>query len=128
MPCTDFKSDGAHRKMGAVGSIPSRLRHSFRSLEELIDFASGKELLKGMVDQMGDAGIAELLPFPFLAIVGQNGMKLALMLGLINPNVGGILLIGIGVSNLLEIKKIRVGNMLPALFIAPLIVWVLSLF
>lgn len=40
---------------------------------------------------------------------------------------GGILLIGIGVSNLLEIKKIRVGNMLPAVFIAPLIVWVLSL-
>jgi magnesium chelatase subunit I len=68
--------------------------HSFRSLKELIDFASGKELLKGMVDQMGDAGIAELLPFPFLAIVGQNEMKLALMLGLINPNVGGILLVG----------------------------------
>jgi uncharacterized membrane protein YqgA involved in biofilm formation len=41
---------------------------------------------------------------------------------------GGILLIGIGISNLLEIKKIRVGNMLPALFIAPLIVWVLNLF
>ena len=41
---------------------------------------------------------------------------------------GGILLIGIGISNLLEIKKIRVGNMLPALLIAPLIVWVLSLF
>lgn len=41
---------------------------------------------------------------------------------------GGILLIGIGISNLLEIKKIRVGNMLPGLFVAPLIVWVLSLF
>ncbi len=40
---------------------------------------------------------------------------------------GGVLLIGIGVSNLLEIKKIRIGNMLPALMIAPLIVWVLSL-
>lgn len=41
---------------------------------------------------------------------------------------GGVLLIGIGISNLLEIKKIRIGNMLPALLIAPLIVWVLSLF
>ena len=41
---------------------------------------------------------------------------------------GGILLIGIGVSNLLEIKKIRVGNMLPSLLIAPLIVWAWSLF
>jgi hypothetical protein len=41
---------------------------------------------------------------------------------------GGILLIGVGVSNLLEIKKMRVGNFLPALVVAPLIVWVLSLF
>jgi uncharacterized membrane protein YqgA involved in biofilm formation len=41
---------------------------------------------------------------------------------------GGILLIGVGISSLLEIKKIRVGNMLPALLVAPLIVWVLSLF
>lgn len=41
---------------------------------------------------------------------------------------GGVLLIGVGISNLLEIKKIRVGNMLPALFIAPLIVWVLGQF
>ena len=41
---------------------------------------------------------------------------------------GGILLIAIGISNLLEIKKIRAGNMLPALLVAPIIVWVLSLF
>lgn len=41
---------------------------------------------------------------------------------------GGILLIGIGISNLLEIKKVRIGNMLPALLVAPFIVWTLSLF
>lgn len=41
---------------------------------------------------------------------------------------GGILLIAIGISNLLEIKKIRAGNMLPALLIAPFLVWALSLF
>lgn len=40
---------------------------------------------------------------------------------------GGVLLMGVGISNLLEIKKIRVGNMLPALLVAPLIVWVLGL-
>jgi uncharacterized membrane protein YqgA involved in biofilm formation len=40
---------------------------------------------------------------------------------------GGILLIGVGMSNLLEIKKIRVGNFLPALAAAPLIVWGLGL-
>jgi uncharacterized protein len=41
---------------------------------------------------------------------------------------GGVLLLGIAISSLLEIKKIRVGNFLPALVIAPLIVWIISLF
>lgn len=39
-------------------------------------------------------GRAETEPFPFLAIVGQVEMKLALTLSLINPEVGGVLLIG----------------------------------
>ena len=38
---------------------------------------------------------------------------------------GGVILIGVALSNLLEIKKIRVGNFLPALAVAPLIVWFL---
>jgi magnesium chelatase subunit I len=41
-----------------------------------------------------DLGIAETLPFPFLAMVGQREVKLALLLVLINPRVGGTLLIG----------------------------------
>jgi len=41
---------------------------------------------------------------------------------------GGILLLGLAVSSLLEIKKIRVGNFLPALVISPLIVAVLAAF
>lgn len=41
---------------------------------------------------------------------------------------GGVILLGLAISSLLEIKKIRVGNMLPGLAIAPLIVWILSLF
>lgn len=41
---------------------------------------------------------------------------------------GGLMLVGLAVSSLLEIKKIRTGNFLPALAIAPLIVWVMSLF
>jgi len=38
---------------------------------------------------------------------------------------GGILIMGIGVGSLLELKPIRVGNFLPALLIAPIIVAVL---
>ena len=41
---------------------------------------------------------------------------------------GGVILMGLALSSLLEIKKIRAGNFLPALVIAPLIVWILSLF
>ena len=40
--------------------------------------------------------------------------------------VGGVMLMGIAVSSLLEVKKIRVGNFLPALFITPLLVWIVS--
>jgi uncharacterized membrane protein YqgA involved in biofilm formation len=41
---------------------------------------------------------------------------------------GGVILMGLALSSLLEIKKIRTGNFLPALAVAPLIVWILSLF
>ena len=41
---------------------------------------------------------------------------------------GGVLLLGIAISSLLEIKPIRVGNFLPALAVAPLLVAVIELF
>jgi magnesium chelatase subunit I len=41
-----------------------------------------------------DQGLAEHLPFPFMALVGQIEMRMALLLAVINPNVGGVLLIG----------------------------------
>ena len=62
------------------------------SLQELLEKASG---VKALLDhEMDDAGLAENIPFPFLALVGQNQMKLALLLSLLNPNLGGVLLIG----------------------------------
>lgn len=68
-----------------------RVAHSFRNLRELVDYVAGKSL-PPLAPEEGR--LTEPLPFPFLAIVGQQEMKLALLLGLINPNVGGILLIG----------------------------------
>nr|MBN1229629.1 ATP-binding protein [Anaerolineae bacterium] len=41
-----------------------------------------------------DLGLAEHLPFPFMGFVGQLEMRTALLLAVINPNVGGVLLIG----------------------------------
>ncbi len=40
--------------------------------------------------------------------------------------VGGVLLLGIAISSLLEIKPIRVGNFLPSLAVAPLIIAILT--
>jgi magnesium chelatase subunit I len=68
-----------------------RMAHPFRSLRELVDYVSGRSVGPATEE---DTGLAEALPFPFLAIVGQQEMKLALLLGLVNPAVGGILLIG----------------------------------
>ena len=42
----------------------------------------------------GDRGLADEARFPFLALVGQVEMKLALILTLINPAAGGVLLVG----------------------------------
>lgn len=42
--------------------------------------------------------------------------------------VGGVMLLGLAISSLLELKTIRVSNFLPALVIAPLIVALLSFF
>jgi len=39
---------------------------------------------------------------------------------------GGVMLLGLAISSMLEIKQIRVGNFLPALAFAPLIVWILN--
>ncbi len=42
--------------------------------------------------------------------------------------VGGLILMAIAISSLLEIKKIRTGSFLPALLITPLIAWLLERF
>jgi len=68
-----------------------RVANPIRSLRELVDFVAGKSLPPFSPE---DGRVTENLPFPYLAIVGQYEMKLALLLGLINPNIGGILLIG----------------------------------
>jgi magnesium chelatase subunit I len=63
-----------------------------RSLKELIDKVTGRGVQAPQLAE--ETGLAETLPYPFLAIVGQREMKLALILALINPVAGGVLLIG----------------------------------
>jgi magnesium chelatase subunit I len=63
-----------------------------RSLTELIQRAGAQRFLEAPAPE--DLGLADHLAFPFLALVGQQEMKLALLLTIINPNVGGVLLLG----------------------------------
>ncbi len=82
---TDTQQSSAPPQQGNAQPPP-------RSLKELIDRVTGRNLKP--MHEMGDAGIAEVLPYPFLALVGQREMKLGLLLALVNPAVGGVLLIG----------------------------------
>jgi magnesium chelatase subunit I len=68
------------------------MTHPVDSLTELLAQASSRRFLEAVPDE--DLGLADHITFPFLALVGQQEMKLALLLTLINPNVGGVLLIG----------------------------------
>jgi magnesium chelatase subunit I len=70
----------------------AQIESSIRSLKDLVEYTSGREIQEPQAQQ--DSGLVELLPFPFLALVGQTEMKYALLLALINPAIGGVLLIG----------------------------------
>jgi magnesium chelatase subunit I len=86
-------SEGNKPPPAEIGqSTEEQTRGGPRSLRELIDLVSGRGFRSQFPAE--DAGILEPLPFPFLALVGQQEMKLALILTLINPAIGGVLLIG----------------------------------
>ncbi len=65
---------------------------SVQSLHELIDLVTGRSFQSQLPQE--DMGIAEVLPFPFMGLVGQAEMKLALLIAVVNPLVSGVLLLG----------------------------------
>ncbi len=71
---------------------PLQTDSTIRPLKEIVEHVSIKKIDESQ--NQPDSGLVELLPFPFLAMVGQVEMKYALLLGLINPAIGGVLLIG----------------------------------
>lgn len=62
------------------------------SLKDLIEQASAQRFLR--VTSPEPRSLAEPHPFPFLALVAQREMKLALLLALTNPGISGVLLVG----------------------------------
>ena len=115
--------------MAILGSIQDGLRGDFSTLA-----------IKSVLDCFASLAFASTLGvgvlFSVLVIlVYQGGISLlaAQLNSLVTPAMlaemtaaGGVILVGIAISSLLELKKIRVGNFLPALVIAPLIVWALA--
>ena len=62
------------------------------SLMELLEQVSAQRILQEPSPEKH--GLNEPQPFPFLALVAQHEMKVALMLALINPSLSGVLLVG----------------------------------
>lgn len=103
--------------------------------------------VKSVLDGFASAAFASSLGIGVLfsvipVFVVQGGISLAAMqlgrfmsisVAASDPHIieltatGGVILIGLAMSSLLEIKRIRVGNMLPALIAAPVVVWLLEL-
>lgn len=116
--------------MTILGSIQDGLTgdYSLLAIKSVLDGFAGLAFASSL-------GVGVLFSIPVI-LVYQGGISLlaAQAQAVTTPAmmnemtaVGGILLIGIAISSLLEIKPIRVGNFLPALLIAPLIVVLLAI-
>ncbi len=110
------------------------------SISDGLGLGSQQLLVKSVLDGFASIAFAASLGVGVLfsaAAVGiiQGGMTLAAFLlgGFLAPDqvdlleaTGGIILIGLGLR-LLEIREIRVADMLPALAIAPVLTWAVAL-
>lgn len=73
------------------GPLPEYQNLEGSLLLQILNDAGARRLLRMPAE---DLGIADDIPYPFIAMVGQLEMRFALMLALINPSIGGVLLIG----------------------------------
>ena len=117
--------------MGVLGSISDGLKGDYLTLS-----------IKSVLDGITSLAFASTLgigvafsAIPTLVYQGAISLLAAQLNSIMSNSMmnemtatGGVLLVGIGFSSLLEIKKIRVGNFLPSLLLAPIIVYLLSLF
>jgi uncharacterized membrane protein YqgA involved in biofilm formation len=117
--------------MAILGAIQDGLTGDFQLL-------AVKSMLDGFASLAFAASLGIGVGFSALPVLVYQGAISLLAAGaqsfLTDPMIaemtatGGLLIVALAFSSLLQVKKIRVGSLLPAVFIAPLIVWVLSLF
>lgn len=115
--------------MAILGSIQDGISGNYQML-------AIKSLLDGIASIAFASTLGVGVIFSALAVLVYQG-SISLLAGWIGQGfsdaivaemtaTGGILLVGIAVSNLLQIKKIRTGSLLPALFLSVLIVLLLN--
>lgn len=116
--------------MAILGSIQDGLTGDFNTL-----------VIKAIMDGFSAIAFASSLGIGVLfsslvILVYQGGLSLlATQLQFIMSDqvlaefsaIGGIMLMGIAISSLLEIKKIRVANFLPGFIILPVVIWLFNL-
>jgi hypothetical protein len=115
--------------MAILGSIQDGLNGDYRLLA-----------IKAMLDGFASLAFASSLGIgvafsALVVLIYQGGISLlaaqaqALLTGPMIGEMtatGGVLIMALAISTLLQVKPIRVGNFLPALVLAPLIVWALT--
>ena len=117
--------------MAILGSIQDGLTGNFELL-----------VIKSVLDGFSALAFSSSLGFgvvfsviPLFLYQGSITLLSAELQSLVSPEminemtaVGGLIILSLGISSLLEIKHIRTGNFLPALAIAPLVVLILDIF
>lgn len=111
--------------MAILGSIQDGLTGDYQTLvvKSILDGFGALAFASSLgVGVLFSAGIVLLYQggITLLAVQVQNFVTDAMMIEL--SAAGGVLLLAIAISSLLEIKQLRTGNFLPALIIAPLMV------
>ncbi len=115
--------------MAILGSIQDGISGNFQML-------AIKSLLDGIASIAFASTLGVGVVFSAVVVLVYQG-AISLLAGLIGQGfgdtivaemtaTGGIILAGIAISNLLQIKKIRTGSFLPAIFLAVLIVLILN--
>ncbi len=116
--------------MTILGSIQDGLSGDYRllAIKALLDGFAALAFASSLGVGVGFSALIVLVYQGGLSLLAAQAQSL-----LTDPMIaemtatGGVLIVGIAISALLEIKPVRVGNFLPALLIAPLIVWGLTL-
>lgn len=116
--------------MAILGSIQDGLTGDFQllAIKSVMDGFAAFALASTLGPGVLFSGLMVFLYQGFFSLLAVQ------LQGLMTPEMiaeltatGGIILIGLAISSLLEIKPIRAGNFLPSLVISPLIVFLLGL-